>query len=254
MKKKSYTVTFPNTDENLIRAEEYFILTENDQEQKLRIQDYKQTYKIPGLYEYVLVDLLKYNTHNIISDILINEVTKSQSLASELSVLDLAAGVGLLGQCLKDKGVTSIVGADVVIEAAEAAKRERPNVYNKYYVEEFPNVTNEVHNELENAKFNCLVCASALTGGLPASGFAFAYNLIVDGGWIAFNIKEDLLDTQSQHNGGKMLATIIKEGILSVKAKQSYQHRLSVNGNSLNELALIGVKISDIPQTMISSD
>ncbi|WP_293073637.1 hypothetical protein, partial [Moorena sp. SIO4A5] len=67
MKKKSYTVTFPNTDENLIRAEEYFILTENDQEQKLRIQDYKQTYKIPGLYEYVLVDLLKYNTHNIIS-------------------------------------------------------------------------------------------------------------------------------------------------------------------------------------------
>ncbi|NES85888.1 MAG: hypothetical protein F6K10_33385 [Moorea sp. SIO2B7] len=252
MKKKSYAVKLPNTDKNLIRAEEYFILTENGKEQKFRIHDYKKTYKIPGLYEYILVDLLKYNTHNILRKILINEVTKSQSNASELSVLDLAAGVGLLGQCLKDKGVTSIVGADVVIEAAEAAQRERPNVYNKYYVEEFPNVTNEVDQELENAKFNCLVCASALTGGLPASAFAFAYNLIVDGGWIAFNIRADLLDTRSQHNAGKMLATIIKEGILSVKAKQSYQHRLSVNGNSLNEVALIGVKMSDIPQTMIS--
>lgn len=194
--------------------------------------------------------MLKFNSHHVVSGRLIDEVTKSQSSAAELSVLELAAGVGLVGQALKEKGVKSIVGVDRIQEAAEAVKRERPDVYDHYYVEKFPHVTDRVHKALKNANFNSLVCASALTGGLPASAFAFAYNLIVDGGWIAFNLREDLLDPRSNHQSGKMLATIIKEGILSVKTKQYYQHRLSVNGNSLNEVALIGVKMSDIPQTL----
>jgi len=254
MKKISYDVKLPLIDKNLTREEEYFMLIQNRQEQKIRIRDYSQVYNIPGLYEYVLVEQLKFNTHNVLSELLISEVNKSQSSADQLSVFELAAGVGLVGQCLQEQGVNSIVGIDLLEEAAAAAKRDRPNVYHRYYVEELPHVTEQVHQELENFKFNCLVCSSALTGGLPGSAFAFAYNLIADEGWIAFNIREDLLDSnQTNHSGGQMLANMIKEGILSIKVKQHYQHRMSVTGNPLNEVALVGLKMTNIPTAMIGN-
>jgi len=252
MNQITYDVKLPLIDKNLRREEEYFILVQNKQEQKIKVRDYSQVYKIPGLYEYVLVDKLKFNTHKVLSELLVSEVNKSQSSAAELSILELAAGVGLVGQCLKDKGIESIVGVDLIEEAAEAAKRDRPDVYRRYYVEELPYVTEQVHQELENSQFNCLVCSSALTGGLPRAAFAFAYNLITDGGWIAFNIREDLLDSnQANHSSGKMLANMIKEGILSIKVKQPYRHRMSVNGNSLHEVALVGLKMTSIPTAMI---
>lgn len=247
----NYNIKFPITNNNLTREDEYFILTRNEQEQKLRIHDYSKIYALSGLYEYVLVDLLKFNSHRVISELLIDEVTKSPSSVAELSVLELAAGVGLVGESLKGKGVKSIIGVDVVKEAAEAVKRDRKGIYDNYYVEEFPYVSEEVNKELENYKFNCLVCASALTGGLPKSAFAFAYNLITDGGWIAFNIKENLIDTKTNHSSGKMIANMIKKEILKVEVKHSYQHRISVTGNPLNEVVLIGLKMGDIPPEMI---
>ncbi|NEO98486.1 MAG: hypothetical protein F6K58_07375 [Symploca sp. SIO2E9] len=251
MNKVSYDVKFPITNNKLRREDEYFIIIQNEQEQRLRIQDYSKIYTIPGLYEYVLIDLLKLKSHEVISKLLIDEVVKSQSYAAELSILELAAGVGLVGKSLKDKGVKSIVGVDLIQEAAEAVKRDRPDAYDRYYVEKLPHVTEEIQKELENYKFNCLVCASALTGGLPGSAFAFAYNLISDGGWIAFNIRDNLINTQSNHNSGRMIATIIKEGILKVAIKESYQHRISVTGDPLQEIALIGLKMRNIPLEII---
>ncbi|MBO1351175.1 MAG: class I SAM-dependent methyltransferase [Hormoscilla sp. GUM202] len=253
MKKISYNVKLPSVTQNLEREEEYFILVHNNQEQRLKVRDYEKVYKIPGLYEYVLVELLKHTSHQVISELLVEQVTQSQLSVSELSVLELGSGVGLVGACLKDKGVKSIVGVDLIEEAAEAAKRDRPNVYNRYYVEELPHVTAGVRQELENSKFNCLVCASALTGGLPGPAFAFAYNLIADGGPIACNIREDLLDANpTDHSSGKMLANMIKEGIFRVQVKHAYRHRLSVTGVPLYEVALIGFKMADIPKEMMS--
>ena len=247
-----YDVRFPITNDYLKRKDEYFILTQKEQEQRLRIHDYSKIYSIPGLYEYVLVNLLKFNSHHVISEFLIDQVTKSQSSVAELSVLELAAGVGLVGESLKDKGVKSIVGVDLVKEAAEAVKRDRPNVYQHYYVEEFPHITEGVRQELENYKFNCLVCGAALTGGLPGAAFAFAFNLITDGGWIACNIKENLINTQVNHSSGRLIANIIENGIFKVIIKQSYQHRISVTGNPLDEVALVGLKMGDIPLEILN--
>lgn len=244
-------VSFPNENGILKREDEYFILTQNGQHKKIRLHDYRQIYQIDGLYEYVLVELLAYQSHNILVNLLSNQLIKSNFSTNKLSVLELAAGVGLVGECLKAQGVASIIGIDSVEEAAEAVKRQRPNIYDRYYIEKLPYVTEKVQQELENFQFNCLVCASALTGGLPASAFAFAYNLINDGGWIVFNIREDLLDIQSNHNAGKMLAKMIEKSILSIQVKKTYQHRLSVNGNSLKEVALIGLKMANIPQNYL---
>ena len=221
MNKITYNVKLPIASQNLQREDEYFILIHNDREQRLKVRDYAKIYKIPGLYEYVLVDVLKHTSHQVISELLLEQTTQSQLSGSELSVLELGSGVGLVGECLKNQGVKSIVGVDLVEEAAEAANRDRPNVYDRYYVEELPDVSDRVRQELEYSNFNCLVCASALTGGLPPAAFAFAYNLIADGGWIACNIREDLLDAnRTDPSSGKMLDSIIRACCINLKPKQ----------------------------------
>ena len=48
-----------------------------------------------------------------------------------------------------------------------------------------------------------------------------------------------------------MIANIIKKGIFKVKVTRSYQHRISVTGNPLDEVALIGLKMGDIHREMI---
>ena len=51
-----------------------------------------------------------------------------------LTALDVGAGNGLVGEQLKRLGVKSIVGVDIIPEAARAAERDRPEVYSDYVV------------------------------------------------------------------------------------------------------------------------
>ena len=253
MAKNSYNIKLPQTNQNLDREEEYFILTQDKQEQKLRVRDYQKLYKMPGLYEQLLVDVLQHNSHTIIADLLAKQADKLGVTTSSLSVFELASGVGLAGEKLKEKRVKSIVGVDLIEEAAEAAKRDRPYVYSQYYVATLPQVSNQMNQELINYQFNCLVCASALTGGLPANAFAFGYNLVANGSPVVFNIREDLLDNSpTNRSAGRMIAQMIKEGILKINFKRHFRHRLSVTGLELYDVALSGTKMADIPKEMIS--
>ena len=104
-------------------------------------------------------------------------------------MLDFGAGVGLVGEILVRKGVRSIVGLDITAEAAVAAQRDYPGIYAKYYVEDVRSLTAAVRKELEDRRFNCLICVGSLAcGHVSADVFIQAYNLIDTGGWIAFNI------------------------------------------------------------------
>ena len=55
----------------------------------------------------------------------------------------------------------------------------------------------EQREELSSWRFNCMVSVAALGfGDIPVRVFAEAYNLVEDGGWVAFNIKETFLDNR----------------------------------------------------------
>ena len=51
-----------------------------------------------------------------------------------LTALDVGAGNGLVGEQIDRLGVPAIVGVDIIEEAAAAAARDRPTVYNDYVV------------------------------------------------------------------------------------------------------------------------
>ena len=60
--------------------------------------------------------------------------------AAKLRVLDVGAGNGMVGEELDRMGARHIVGVDIIPEAKEAAERDRPGVYDDYFVVDLTDV------------------------------------------------------------------------------------------------------------------
>jgi SAM-dependent methyltransferase len=245
-------IILPDDSNGLSQDEEYCLIVEEGQERKIRFHDYHEIYKIPGLYEHVFYKVLKCDSPNVVTSMLVDEVSKSGSSLSDLVVLDIGAGNGLVGEALSNKGVGSIIGVDIIDEAAEAAQRDRPDVYENYFIEDLCNLDSDSREILESSEFNCLTCVAALGfDDIPPAAFASGYNLLSDDAWVAFNIKEDFISDSSSSGFSGLIDEISKDGIFEIKTKQTYQHRLSVNGEPLHYIAIVGKKHAEIPAALI---
>ena len=97
---------------------------------------------------------------------------------TELRVLDLGAGNGMMGEVLKRNGVARLVGADIIPEARDAAYRDRPTVYDDYYVADLMNLDADTLEQLREWRFDCLTCVAALGfGDIPPRAFFNAMKL-----------------------------------------------------------------------------
>lgn len=248
MNEYHYTVTLPG--HHYEQNEEYFILAQNGHTRTFKLHEYSEIYKFPKLYEYVLIDLLKEASHEVMPALLAQEVLRAQCSVADLAVLEVGAGTGLIGEGLRKQGVRTIVGIDILEEAAEAAQRDRPGVYSGYYVKDLSQLTPSDRKELEAVRFNCLVCVSAASYHIPPSAFRCAYNLIADNGWIMFNLKEKLLEECPKTGAIPLLNRIIEEGILDITVKHEYQHRIAVDGTPIMYVGIVGRKRTNIPEDM----
>ena len=135
---KRHRIQFPKAESsNLEQDESYFFLQESSKQRKIRFHDYDEIYQIPGLYEQLFYDRLKCTSPVKVTSILEAAVRQSDDNFSELRVLDLGAGNGMMGEELKKKGVSRLIGVDIIDEAYEATIRDRPGIYDAYYIEDF---------------------------------------------------------------------------------------------------------------------
>lgn len=256
MKRARFPLTFPapNTGTKT-QAEEYCIIEQDGQERRIRFHDYHEIYAIPGLYEHLFHERLKCKSPDVITRLLIEQIDKSSAPISELAVFDLGAGNGIVGGMLKQNGAKLIVGIDVVPEAAIAARRDRPGVYDDYYIEDLRNLTLDARRRIGARGLNCLVTSGALGfGDIPAPAFAAGYNLIAADGWIAFNIKEDFIEKGDSTGFSDLVKSMLDGGILDLRVRHRYCHRLSLDGRALYYVAVVGVKKAPIPQVLIKTD
>jgi predicted TPR repeat methyltransferase len=253
MRRGNFSIRFPESETGIqSENEEFCILEQGGQEKSIRFHDYHKIYKLPGLYEYLFCEKLGYRSPEVITSLLIEQVNKSSIPISDLSVFDVGAGNGIVGAALKERGIEYVFGIDIVREAAEAAQRDRPGVYNQYYVEDLENLSKEARRDLESKCFNCLVSVGALGfGDIPPVAFAKAYNLIADEGWIAFNINEGFIKGDDTTGFSSLIRQMIDKGILIVKVRNRYCHRLSVAGKRLHYVAVVGNKQSPIPENWL---
>ncbi len=245
-----HRIQFPTFgDSNLSQDKAYFYLLDTNNRRKIRFHDYDEIYKIPGLYEQLFYEQLKCQSPNKVSEILRSSVAQSEENFSDLRVLDLGAGNGMMGAALKKYGISRLVGVDIIPEAHLATKRDRPGVYDAYYVENFCNLTNEQRDKISSWSFNCLTTVAALGfGDIPAQAFLEAFNIIQGQAWVAFNIKETFLSHSDTSGFSKLVRELLFSEFFDLYHFERYRHRVSIAGKPLYYVAIAGRKKSDIPQ------
>ncbi|CAB1276400.1 class I SAM-dependent DNA methyltransferase [Candidatus Nitrosacidococcus tergens] len=245
-----HRIRFPkDSTHSLNQDEAYFFLQSENKERKIRFHDYNEIYKIPGLYEQLFYDRLKCNSPSKVTSILHSAIEQKSSYNfTELRALDLGAGNGIMGEELKKQGVSRLIGVDIIPEAYEAMIRDRPNLYDSYYIEDFCRLDTKTRKEIASWQLDCLVSVAALGfGDISIKAFIEAFNIIQNQGWVAFNIKETFLEHTDNTGFSRMIRELVFSKYLNIYCIERYRHRLSTEGEPLYYFALVGWKNSDVP-------
>lgn len=250
---KRHRIKFPPADAHQLAQDEvFFQLIEDGKPIKLRFHDYAEIYKRPGLYEQLFYHRLKCNSPEKVTELLQRALYTVREPATELRVLDLGAGNGMMGQELKNQGVARLVGADIIPEARDACHRDRPEVYDDYYVEDFTQLDADTTEELEEWHFDCLTSVAALGfGDIPPRAFFHAMKMIRTDGWLAFNIKDSFLDHSDQAGFSRLVRELMFSEYLDVYHLELYRHRLSMEGTQLFYYAFVGRLTSSVPDDFL---
>lgn len=238
-------IEFPSVKEALDQNEEYFLL-KNHEPNKIRFHDYRTIYSIPGLYEQVFSHKLKCKSPQVIADLLASNVKKTGSDFRDLRILDFGAGNGLVAEAFSEHQPELIVGVDILEEAKLAAMRDRKELYASYLVEDLAEADVRTMDELQSLRLNAMVSVAAMGfGHIAPEGFVKAFNLIEEGGLVAFNLRDKFLTKDDDSGFQKTLSHLEREAITFIEEK-SYAHRLSVSGEPIFYRAFVGKKRGDI--------
>ena len=245
-----YTIDLPDID-TVEQGKEYLVAECDGRKEKIEFHDYDRIYEIPGLYEYLFYDRYKCNSPEVVCSLLDEHLSKSGS-KDDLRVLDVGAGNGMVAERLMEIGADSVVGIDIIEEAAVAAERDRPGLYDEYHVADLTRLPENVTRCLEENNFNCMTTVAALGfDDMPPPAFARGFNLISSPGWVAFNIKEDFVCDRDATGFCRLIDYMTRSGILDVKARNRYRHRFCQDGTPLYYYAVVGEKCRDISENRI---
>lgn len=244
-------IALPAPGERLDQDEEWVVVKTEGKWKKIRLHDYAEVYAVPGLYERWIYEIFGCKSPAKIRELLAGALRKADADPASLCVLDLGAGNGCVAEELRDIGITRFVGVDIHDEAAEAAERDRPGLYDDYVVGDLTNLDERQRGVLSAHTFNCMTCVAALGfGDIPTEVFAAAFNHVEDGGWIAFTIKTDFLDPGDDSGFSRLIRRMMKDGVLELIARESYVHRTATDGSELLYDAFIGRKRGEAPRDL----
>jgi SAM-dependent methyltransferase len=245
----AYAIRFPQASGNFDQTEEWCEVLIDGEWTRLRLHDYAEIYRRPGLYEYLFARLLRCTSPARMARLLADVLPDFQERATNLRLLDLGAGNGMVGAQMRRLGVQKLVGIDLAPEAAEAAERDRPGLYDDYVVADLCELDEADSARLAAADANCLTVVSALGfGDIPPLAFQTAFNHVASPGWLVCNIKETFLSGRDSTGFSRMIRAMSDRDIIQMQAYRRYSHRLSVTGKPLHYVAIIARKLKDIPE------
>jgi SAM-dependent methyltransferase len=247
-----FEIVLPEVGHELGQDEEWCEILAGTARRRIRFHDYREIYNIPGLYERLFHDILKCASPRVVRTQLARVLAERGTEPAQLRVLDVGAGNGIVGEELRELGAASVFGIDIIEEAAAAAHRDRPGVYDQYLIADLTDLASDERNTLVGADLNTMTTVAALGfDDMPPQAFAAAYNLISTPGLAAFTIKEDFVTSRDASGFSELIRRMFVEKVTRPLAKQRYRHRLSVQGEPLYYIAFIAEKIEDIPQAWL---
>lgn len=254
MQPQRYHIRFPSDNlTDASQSEAHFTIVEDNQERRIEFHDYTEIYNHPGLYEQLFYQRLKCTSPAKLTGLLRDAASKAGDDPTQMRVLDVGAGNGMVGELLVQHGAARVVGIDLIEAAEHATDRDRPGAYDAYYVADLTDLSPKLLTELKGWNFDAMTTVAALGfGDIPVAAFASAYNLIKTDGWIAFNIKETFLDTDDSSGFSRLVKHMIHDDYLKLHRLERYRHRLSIEGHMLYYYAVVGQKRRDIDDACIA--
>src|SRR5688572_20093378 len=236
----THEIRFPSdSGAELSQDQEWCEVLLDDEWTRVRFHDYAEIYSVPGLYEHLFYERLRCQSPAVVAELLAGAVREAGEDPSQLDVLDLGAGNGMVGEALREQGFEEITGVDITPEAGEAAERDRPGVYADYHVCDLL----DPPPELAGASFGAMTSVAALGfGDIPPEVFSAAFDRVQDGGWVAFTIKEDFLDGGDDSGFAGLISGLLDDGAIEERGRRRYRHRLDVAGDPIHYVAVVGVK------------
>ncbi|MGH3550183.1 MAG: class I SAM-dependent DNA methyltransferase [Pseudonocardiaceae bacterium] len=248
----NFEVLLPDVGPDLGQDEEWCEILVDGERRHIRFHDYHDIYDIPGLYERLFYDRLKCDSPRVIRRLLAQVLPKRGTQPGELRVLDVGAGNGMVGEELRELGASAVYGIDIIEEAATAAHRDRPGVYERYLVADLTDLGRDDRDTLAGANLNTMTTVAALGfDDMPPHAFAVAYNLISTPGLLAFNIKEDFVAQRDSSGFNRLICRMFDEDIIRPLAEKRYRHRLSMQGEPLYYVAFVAEKVSDLSSSWL---
>ena len=227
--------------------EEWFEVEYEGRTRRFRFHDYEDIYSIPGLYERLIYEKLQCESPRVIAALVSDALERRGTDPSSLRVLDLGAGNGIVAEELRDVGADYFVGVDIIPEAADAAERDRPGLYDDYIVANLLEPTQETRNELDSHRLNALTCVAALGfGDIPPEVFCESLRRIDTPGLVAFTIKDAFLGEKDPSGFADLIDRLFEDGTLKEVAKVRYQHRLNWAGKPLHYVAMLAEKTGEL--------
>jgi SAM-dependent methyltransferase len=202
--------------------------------------------EIQRLYERLFHDFLKCHSPEVVVGLLERELRAAGVEPETLRGLDIGAGNGMVAEELAALGVESLTGVDLLPEAAAAAERDRPGLYDDYLVCDLTELTPDEEERLGAGEPNLMTTIAALGfGDIPCEAFVTAYDAVAEGGWVAFNIKDEFLEVSDASGFAGLVQGMLADGALEERARLRYPHRRSISGGDLEYVAIVGVKRGD---------
>jgi predicted TPR repeat methyltransferase len=244
-----YQIDFPEADARADQDSECCDVRIDDQVRRIRFHDYHEIYSVPGLYEQLFYDVLRCQSPTVLTELLTDTMAETGVDPGTVDALDIGAGNGMVGEELVKRGIRSVVGVDIIDEAADATDRDRPGVYDDYFVADLTDLPHQIERSLTDRRFTCMTtCAALGFGDIPPLAFAISLNLLADDAWVAFTIKDRFLDGDAEESGFSTLVNRLCEtGRLEVLAKRKYRHRLAVDGRELHYVAVVARRRGQAP-------
>lgn len=251
MIRQVHNISFPISEPHALGQDEaFFLLKEDGRELEVRFHDYDQIYDRAGLYEQLFYQRLRCASPRKARDLLAKVLQDNRTELTELRVLDLGAGNGMVGELID---AARVVGVDISESARRACERDRPDAYDAYFVTDMSRLEGELAQQLKSWQLDCLTCIAALGfGDVPVRAFANAFNLIRQHGWVVFNIKETFLKESDQSGFSLLVKHLLVSDTLQVHHLERYRHRISIDGRALFYYVLVGQKESDIPDEVLA--
>ena len=240
MSKCPYPVYFPE-NRRVSQGQESLIVEIEGKVEEIRLQDYDRIYRIPWLYDRIF-ELLGYNSPAAICEAFSKLLIKQGISPSELRVLELGAGSGIVGGHLKKMGVGYLTGIDILNSAKEAVQRDKPGLYEKYYAVDLTQLPEQIEQELKSQQYNSMVVVSA-TGWdhISVAGLEKALEILVPGAWVIYHTKRKQNDN-SHGVSVKWIDQMIDSRRIKLQLQEPCFHRYSINKEPIYYEIIIGSK------------